>query len=259
MTAADEPSGTGRKPGYPAPALEKGLDILELLAGASQPLSTRAISERLGRSKAEIFRMVHVLVGRGYLARDAADRLRLTNRLFELGMRTPRPRQLTEIALPVMERLSEDTGQAAHLVVVNQGETVVIATTTGGADISFALRLGYRRPALEAASGLLIIAFQPPAIQRRMIAESAACRGRHAEEAAILAELAQIRRQGSRVSESQDVVGVTDIGVPLIAPDGRALAAIVVPHLRRHGATAPIETILAALERAGADIGAQLL
>ncbi|MEZ5865358.1 MAG: helix-turn-helix domain-containing protein, partial [Geminicoccaceae bacterium] len=134
-----------RRPGYAAPALEKGLDILELLAASAEPLSTRAIAERLGRSKAEIFRMVFVLVERGYLARDADDRLRLTNRLFELGMRTPRPRQLTEIAIPVMERLSEETGQSAHLVVVNRGETVVIATTTGGADLSFGLRLGYRR------------------------------------------------------------------------------------------------------------------
>lgn len=261
MAAGGEPSGTetGRKGAYAAPALEKGLDILELLASAAEPLSTRAIAERLGRSKAEIFRMVFVLVERGYLVRDAADRLRLTNRLFELGMRTPRPRQLTEIALPVMERLSAETGQAAHLVVVNQGETVVIATTTGGADISFALRLGYRRPALEATSGLLILAFQPAALQARLIAESAAQEISARDEAALTAELAAIRRTGSRVSESSDVVGVTDIGVPLIGPDGRAVASIVVPHLRRHGTTAPIETILAALERAGAEISAALI
>jgi len=258
MDPGDQPPPS-RRPGYAAPALAKGLDILELLAAAAAPLSTRAIAEQLGRSKAEIFRMVFVLVERGYLARDGDDRLRLTNRLFELGMRTPRPRQLTEIAIPVMERLSEETGQSAHLVVVNQGETVVIATTTGSADISFALRLGYRRPVLEATSGLLVLAFQPPAAQRRMLAESLAQRPAALDEATLLATLEAIRRDGSRVSESRDVVGVTDIGVPLLAADGRALASIVVPHLRRHGTAAPIETILAALKKAGDDISAQLL
>lgn len=248
-----------RPPRYAAPALEKGLDILELLADAALPLSTRAVAERLGRSKAEIFRMVVVLVERGYLARDAQDRLRLTNRLFELGMRTPRPRQLAEIAVPVMERLSEETAQSAHLVVVNQGETVVIATTTGSADISFALRLGYRRPLLEATSGLLILAFQPTAVQRRMIAEAMVHGPAAIDEAALLATLGAIRDAGSRVSESRDVVGVTDIGVPLLGADGRAIASIVVPHLRRHGTTAPVEAILAALERAGAEISAGLL
>lgn len=244
---------------YAAPALEKGLDILELLAGAATPLSSRAIAERLGRSKAEIFRMVVVLVERGYVARDADDRLQLTHRLFELGMRTPRPRQLAEIAVPVMERLSEETGQSAHLVVANQGETVVIATTTGGADISFALRLGYRRPVLEATSGLLVLAFQPEVVRRRMVEESIARLGQAPDEAALEATLAAIRRDGGRVSESRDVVGVTDIGVPLLSPGGRAIASIVVPHLRRHGRTAPIESILQALQEAGAEISAALL
>ncbi len=248
-----------RRPGYAAPALEKGLDILELLAGAAEPLSTRAIAARLGRSKAEIFRMVHVLVERGYLARDEADRLRLTNRLFELGMRTPRPRRLAEIAVPVMERLSEETGQSAHLVVVNQGETVVIATTAGSADISFALRLGYRRPALEATSGLLVLAFQPEAVRDRMIAEAAEMAAAAVDRPVLLALLDTIRRTGARVSESRDVEGVTDIGVPLVGSDGRAVASIVVPHLRRHGKTPPVEAILEALRRAGAEISAQLL
>lgn len=255
----DASAEVGRRPAYAAPALEKGLDILELLAEAASPLSMRAIADRLGRSKAEIFRMVVVLVERGYLARETSDRLSLTNRLFELGMRTPRPRQLTEIAIPVMERLSEETGQSAHLVVVNQGETVVIATTTGGADLSFALRLGYRRPVLDATSGLLILAFQPESLQRRLIAEGTKAPGATIDEPALIETLAAIRRQGSRVSESHDVVGVTDIGVPLLGPDGRAVASIVVPHLRRHGTASPIDAILAALRTVGAEISTQLL
>jgi DNA-binding IclR family transcriptional regulator len=248
-----------QRPAYAAPALAKGLDILELLAAAAAPLSSRAIAEQLGRSKAEIFRMVYVLVERGYLARDTNDRLHLTNRLFELGIRTPRPRQLVEVAVPVMERLAERTGQSVHLVVVNRGETVVIATTTGSADISFGLRLGYRRPALEATSGLLILAFQPVAIQQRMIAESNVEQDITPDEPALRRTLEAICRDGSRVSESRDVVGVTDIGVPILGSDGRAIASIVVPHLRRHGVTVQIDKILAALKAAGAEISGELI
>src|SRR3546814_9813680 len=69
---------------YSAPALEKGLEIIELLAAERRPMSTRAIAERLGRSKGEIFRVVFVLVERGYLRRDAAsDELTLSNRSEE--------------------------------------------------------------------------------------------------------------------------------------------------------------------------------
>src|SRR6478752_905346 len=72
----------GRGRAYPAPALEKGLEIIELLAAAAQPLSTRAIADNLGRSKGEIFRMLCVLMDRGYIDRDpVSEELTLSRRL----------------------------------------------------------------------------------------------------------------------------------------------------------------------------------
>lgn len=225
-----------RRAVYSAPALEKGLDIIELLAAAQRPLSTRAIAEQLGRSKGEIFRMVFVLVERGYLRRDpASDELTLSNRLFELGMRTPRPRELVEVAAPAMERLSERVGQSAHLVVINRGETVVIATAAGAADISFTLRLGYRRSALDATSGQLIIAFQDEARRARMIAESATLSKTTPQHRKLARHLNMIAERGYLIAESHDVVGVTDIGAPILGKHGRAIASIVVPYLNRHG------------------------
>jgi DNA-binding IclR family transcriptional regulator len=234
--------------GYSAPALEKGLDIVELLAAASTPLSTRAIAERIGRSKGEIFRMVFVLVQRGYLVRDAAsDELTLSNRLFDLGMRTPRSRQLVEVAVPAMERLSDDTGQSSHLVVINQGETVVIATAAGQADISFTLRLGYRRPAIDATSGQIILAFQDELRRRQMIKESLALSRARIDRAALAARLDAIAAQGFMVAESHDVVGVTDIGAPILGRHGRAIASIVVPYLNRHNTASRHDSVLESL------------
>ena len=59
---------------YSAPALEKGLDILELLSLCSGGgLSQSEIAEGLGRSKNEIFRMMVVLEERGYIKRSDGD------------------------------------------------------------------------------------------------------------------------------------------------------------------------------------------
>jgi DNA-binding IclR family transcriptional regulator len=233
---------------YSAPALEKGLEIIELLAQAQEALSTRTIADRLGRSKGEIFRMVFVLVERGYLVRDpVTDELTLSNRLFELGMRTPRSRQLVEVAAPAMERLSERTGQSSHLVVVNQGETVVIATAMGGADISFTLRLGYRRSALDATSGQIILAFQDEDRRARMIAEALESAQVAIDHVAFAARLDVIAARGHLVAQSHDVVGVTDIGAPILGRHGRAVAAIVVPYLNRHRAEPRHDSVLADL------------
>ncbi len=244
MTVRKLPSGR-RRTTYSAPALEKGLDIIELLATMQRPMATREIAERLNRSKGEIFRMVFVLVERGYLKRDAAsDELALTNRLFDIGMRTPRARQLIEVAVPALERLCDESGQSAHLVVVNNGETVVVASTSGRSDISFSLRLGYRRPALASTSGQIIIAFQDGAQRARIIAECRAASSHAVPVARLGKRLDAIAQRGYLIAESHDQVGITDIGAPILDRQGHALAGVTVPYLNRRGSPPRHEQVL---------------
>ena len=248
------------KPGYTAPALEKGLDIIELLSASDQSLTVRLIAEQLGRSKSEIFRMVYVLVERGYLLRDpVTDQLGLSNKLFELGIRTPRSRKLTEVAVPIIERLSNLIGQSAHLVVVSGGETIVIAAATGDTETSFNLRLGYRRPALDAASGRAIIAFQTPEVRARMIAESQRISRWSADIAVPSALLDPIRDAGYLVVDSLVFVGITDVCAPILGRNGTALASIVVPCLRRIGSDDGQDAVVRHLMAASREISEGLL
>lgn len=252
------PAKATRRP-YAAPALTKGLEILETLAEAAAPMTSRELADRLGRSKNEIFRMVVVLVERGYLVREpGTERLMLTRRLFELGMRTPRPRRLLEAALPELERLTDEIGQSAHLVVLMQGETVVIAANSGGTDLSLTLKLGYRRPALRATSGRILLAFQPPERQARLLAEAVAADGRGSPPRTLARELDRIRAAGVCIAPSRDAVGVTDIGAPVLAPDGSALASIVIPYLNRHGQAPRHDLVAARLVACCAAIAAAL-
>ena len=64
---------------YTAPALEKGLEILELLAEAEGTLTQKQITGHLGRSVSEIYRMLSVLEDRGYISRDAQGGYLLTS------------------------------------------------------------------------------------------------------------------------------------------------------------------------------------
>jgi DNA-binding IclR family transcriptional regulator len=74
-------------PKYRAPALEKGLAVLELLAHARAPMSLNAISRGLNRSVSELFRMIQVLEFHGYLeVSSSGEGYVLSNKLFALGM-----------------------------------------------------------------------------------------------------------------------------------------------------------------------------
>jgi DNA-binding IclR family transcriptional regulator len=242
---------------YSAPALDKGLSIIELLANAPKPLSMRAIADRLGKSKGEIFRMVFVLVERGYLQRDAAtDELTLSNRLFELGMRTPRSRQLVEVAIPAMERLSDRIGHSSHLVVVNKGETIVIATAAGSAEVSFTLRLGYRRKALDATSGQVIIAFQDTPRRKEMMAGAPLPKGITGSK--LMKQLDEITSKGFLIAPSHDVVSVTDVCAPILNTQKHAMASIVVPCLNRRGTGADHDNVAVVLIETCRAIGKEL-
>lgn len=249
---------TDDKPSYSAPALEKGLDILELLANTGRSMGTRQIAGELGRSKNEIFRMVHVLLERGYIQRDASEGLMLSNKLFELGMQTARARDLVSTAAPIVERFAEEVHQAAHLVVAHRGETVIIAAASGGADMNFSLKLGYRRPLADAHSGLVLMAFQPRAVRDRMIAECMVLMREPPDATTLAAELDQVREQGAIIHESRDIIGVTDVVCPIVMGDGRAVACVTVAAVSRRSAAPNFEAMLARLKRACAEIASEL-
>ena len=244
---------------YAAPALGKGLDILELLAAEQHALTLKAMAEALGRSKNEIFRMVMVLLDRGYIARDAeTDAFSLTNRLFDLGLRTPRVRDLLTEAVPALAQLAEETEHSPHLVVLHRGETVVAAALPGRSDMSFTLRLGYRRISIDATSGRVVIAFQREQMRRTLIAEARASGKAVSEDAELNASLDRIRTQGYEMHPSRDFIGITDICAPIIGPEGDAVASVIISYVDRHDRPARHGEVLEQLKVVCVRVGAAL-
>lgn len=219
---------------YNAPALEKGLDILELLSSVSQPMGLSEISKAVGREKSEIFRMLHVLERRHYLERAGGNDLyTLTNRLFLLGMERPPLKGLLDIALPMMHQLSDDTQQSCHLVVPSEQYMVVIARIDPPADLGLVVRIGHRRPILEGTSGLVLTAFQPAAVRQRWIADYGAAMPAK-QRAALDETLGDIAKKGYAAIRSTIVPGITDVSVPVLN-NGVAVASLAIPYMKRTG------------------------
>ncbi|RIA46826.1 IclR family transcriptional regulator [Hephaestia caeni] len=219
---------------YAAPALEKGLDILELLSSVSRPMGLSDISQAVGRSKNEIFRMLHVLEKRHYIERaQGNDLYTLTNRLFLLGMERPPLKGLLDIALPMLHELSDDTQQSSHLVVPSEQFMVVIARIDPPADLGLVVRIGHRRPILEGTSGMVLTAFQLEPVRRRWVEEYGA--DMTAKSRAELEDrLVDIARKGYAAIKSTVVPGITDISVPVMS-NGAAVASLAIPYMKRSG------------------------
>ena len=243
---------------YRAPALEKGLDILELLAGVTTPLTLTQIVQRLGRSHGELFRMVQVLEYRGYLSTEAGgDGYTLSDRLFSLGMNQPRTRYLIEVALPEMRRLAQETGQSCHVAVHTMGDMAVIARMESAEQLGFSVRVGYRRPLLQAASGVILYAFQPDDVRARWEAMLNPAPTADAL-AAFRARAGDVRAAGIERTPSRFVGGVTDLSAPILR-GGVAAEALTMPYLSKLGEDDSIDAAAAAVQVAAQRISEQLV
>src|SRR5258708_21105455 len=106
---------TSRKIRYATPALEKGLDILELLASVSEALTHSEIASRLGRTINEVFRMLVCLEERGYISRTGSDeRYQLTLKLFEIVHYYHPLQRLVTQARPLVRRVAHGTPPHFH-------------------------------------------------------------------------------------------------------------------------------------------------
>ena len=246
---------------YTAPALEKGLDILELLAGAGESLSQTAIAQRLERSATELFRMLAVLERRGYVARHGVGGYRLTLRLFELAHQHPPLKRLLSVALPAMQELAAATRQSNHLVIHFARRILVVAQVDSPEPMGFAVRLGAHFPFRpDRASSRVLSAFQPEPMQRELVAELLANGSRARSAARVREELAGIARQGFYMAPSDTAEGVTDLCAPVFDHSEGAVAALTLPYLRQRDVAISVpvarQSLLATVRRISAGLGA---
>lgn len=228
---APDPAASER---YRAPALDKGLDILELLATEVSGLTRSEIVRAMGRRPSEIYRMLERLVARGYVRRSAGgDRYALTMKLFLLGSAHPPVRRLVAQAQPLMDSFVRATLQSLHLVVNEGPFAVVVAQASQPGNWEFRLRVGAQLGMLETSSGQTLLAFQD-AERRKEILDAIPAIPDHVESLSE-ARLHDIRICGHRIAPSLQLVGVTDISVPVLAPDGNAFAVLTCPHVEHVG------------------------
>jgi DNA-binding IclR family transcriptional regulator len=157
---------------YPTPALEKGLDILELFASTPSGLTVSEAARRLERTVSEIFRMVLCLEQRGYLAQSQDnERYHLTLRLFRLAQEHPPTKRLVMEALPTMHQLAHKLRQSCHLGVLDGGHVVILAQVDSPESTGFYVKVGSKVDLMHAATGHVILAHQSEEARGRAIDE----------------------------------------------------------------------------------------
>lgn len=243
---------------YSAPALEKGLDVLELLAAQPHGLGLQEIARQLTRSPAEIYRMLDVLVQRGYLTRLPDASYALTLRMFELAHRHPPVDRLLDVAVPHMQTLARKTGQSNHLSVHHDARLVVLARAEPPEPMSCLVRQGAHFAFHDdRVSARVITAFQTGERRMEYLAELLGTRRGGAECRVLERRLERIRDRGYDEGPSDTVGGVIDICFPIFDQFG-AIAALNVVYLKQRDVKATVPQARGALAATAAAISCSL-
>jgi DNA-binding IclR family transcriptional regulator len=218
---------------YPVPALEKGLDILELFASTPEGLTVSEVARRLDRTVSEIFRMILCLEKRGYLAQSKAqDCYHLTLRLFRIAQEHPPTKRLVTEALPTMHCLAHKIRQSCHLGIIDGGHVVILAQVDSPEPTGFYVKMGSKVDLMHAATGHVILAHQSEDARERVLEEWRLEANRR-KPTDLDQHLTKILSKGYEKRASYEVAGVVNISFPILNVQGQAIAGLTVPYVKR--------------------------
>ncbi len=184
--------------GRPVPAVERAIDVLELLADRpGQTLGLSEIAHQLGVNKASCHAIVTLLYDRGYLLRQAGKTYTLGPSILPLATTFLTEHDALSSARVQMNALSRDLGLVCVASTVIDDEIVILACTNPPASLGVQVRVGSRF-ALVPPLGTAFLAWAGPERIRDWLATVAASADARDHER-YTAALARVRDRGYAV------------------------------------------------------------
>lgn len=202
---------------YQAPALDKGLDILEYLSAQSIPLSQSEIALGIDKTPNEIYRMLMSLESRGYILRDeVSGKYRLSLKLFYLSHRHSPVDELRKAAQFPLEELADTVRQSCHLSILYMNQVMVIIHAKSPGPIALSIEEGNLFPLPLTASGKVLLAYMSEG-ERNISLKNNPIYKKYPKPKRdeFLASLESIRETGAYFKRSDMAEGVTDISLPI--------------------------------------------
>jgi len=222
---------TGQVTGTAAPALRRGLSVLQLLASRATPVSAAAIARDLGLARSTTYELLTELAAAGFAVHLPNDRRwGLGLAAFEIGSAYLRGQPLERVGRPVLVRLSTATAGTAHLGVLHGAQTLYLAKEKSGHAPTLVTEVGVRLPAALTATGLSILAFLPPGQVRALFPDRASFVDRTGRGPATLPDLRRdltdSRRRGWAIEDGRISAGAASVAAAVFDHNGVPIAAV---------------------------------
>ena len=246
-------------------SLGRAFAILEEVARHRDGIGLAELSKRVGLHNSTTFHLAKTMVSLGYLRQEKdSKRYRIGRPLFVLAASALNEVEMVNLATPVLEELSRETGESSHFSIRMGDAVVVIARTGGPGAFQLADRVGVVRPAHCTALGKVILA----ALRDDQLENFL----QHAElkpstpksitdKAALRREIAEVRRSGIAYDDAEFNAEVRCAAAPVRDFTGQVTGALGISgpiwRLSIQALQARAKIVQAAANRLSAKFGAE--
>jgi DNA-binding IclR family transcriptional regulator len=220
-------------PRYFVATLAKALETLEALAQVNAEgdadIGLTELAKRVRLSVPTLFRILSTLQSRGYVQKNAqTSHYHLTLKTWEVGAAAVRRLTIREVARPWMEQLVKDTGETAHLAILQGPDIMVLDRLDSPHPVKVETYMGQRAPAHCSATGKVLLAFASNEARdeffgyklKRFTSKTLS------DRAPLEREFALVRKQGYALIHEEWQEGVCSVAVPIWNYSGQVVAAL---------------------------------
>ncbi len=201
-----------------------------------EEIGVAELSRRLGLHKNNVFRLLATLEEEGYIEQsDVTERYRLGVRSLELGHSFARSRSLLSLARPVLDALSQATGESAHVALIEGFEVVHLDGVAPDRMLAGSLRIGRRLPLHCTALGKVLLGCSPESEREdfdRVVVCGGALPGRTertiTDPAKFFEHLRTVAVHGFSIDYHECELGLGCAAAPIHDASGQVVAALSV-------------------------------
>jgi IclR family transcriptional regulator, KDG regulon repressor len=254
----DKSAGTVR-------SVQLAIDVLETVSFADEEMGVTQIASRLGVTKGSVFRHLHTLVERGYLAQNpATSRYTIGPKSRVLARLAPET-DLLKLAEGPMRELRDALGHSVvgHSVVLSEMTprgALVLTTLASTSPIEIGVRSGSELTFHGTAQGMVMLAFAPRPFQDRILSRrlTAFTEKTVTSPERIRKTLLDIVKRGYATAPGESMLGLNAVATPIFDSHDACVAALAIVGSIQFIPEKPKRTHIDALTKASQQISRKL-
>lgn len=227
--------GTGKKRDYTVPALETGLELLEMLFEAQEPLPQKTVASRLGKSVSSTFRLLNSLERNGFVFKDAATgNYALTLKIYGMAKLNSFYNRLVRMASGPMSNLACKVEESCHLSVLDADRIRIIYNQKSTARHSINLRTGETEDILESTSGRLMLAHMDEYVRASILTRNNIYLNMtRTQQKEFFKELKALGEQDYAVNPSHNTPGILDVSLLVVGEWSEHHLTLTLPCIKK--------------------------